>query len=837
MESQIRKKVQSQLMKAGWQFEDILDEQLFREGDTSFLIDTILLCNFQPIAVIEIKKPSTSAINESAIIQARVSSEKIGAPFAFITNGEKIFQIASNQRGFDELEKFPSPSQLCSHYYIDAQKDNPLNFPPAHIPGKAPRYYQVKAVNRAIEGVLNGKKRMWISMAAGAGKTYVALQIAWKLIKSGRFERLLYLADRISVLEQVERLFSQMQWSVRKLKNEEEIEFAEVQLSTKDYFAKPNESTNLKKGFQDYYDLIMIDEVTHIIEGGEHILDYFPESVIIGFSSSPLPPSKLTEAFGQYIYRYSISDELATQQIQAPRGFKALNLDEISEIYPGIAAARLENISEASNQNVYYLVKGKDILPDGTIDPNELSKVDISGGRFIDKDSDTTSRYLIKPNDILVSSVTSGTDVKVGFVSKNIPDRTIFSNSVILIRVDPNLADPRETFSFLRSDSGQSILKIFATMQGSSFSRISVRSISQIPVFVPESHSDKSIEKDLGAVTRARQQLEDELLPSLIRLEKKSISKNLDKSQDIELIARKLEQIAHLLAPPDLSERILTDFPTPIALPFRRYHDARFNVYERVLRLRDIFESVGYFVYNLMLSDLMSRLNPNTFFIKDKGARRAYNGYSMSQRMDFVDAIISIAKSLNSQELFVPEFTNSPIVSQIKRLHEEFRNRISHSATATESQQRKLIADFEPLVLEMLADLDFVTKYRMARVTSFYFRFSSLQRRMELYHGVVPELDEQSISDASRLTQADRDHIVLIDPEDQVLDLYPLYQLLASEETRYETHLCFFKQRKRDEKRLEGESVHGSFPVNLEGFEYFENLQSIILSEPKAEED
>ncbi|GHO56066.1 hypothetical protein KSB_45410 [Ktedonobacter robiniae] len=63
-----------------------------------------------------------------------------------------------------------------------------------------------------------------------------------------------------------------------------------------------------------------------------------------------------------------------------------------------------------------------------------------------------------------------------------------------------------------------------------------------------------------------------------------------------------------------------------------------------------------------------------------------------------------------------------------------------------------------------------------------------------------------------------------MDRDDQILDLHPLYQILANEYTHHETHLCFFKQRKEGDKRLEGESVQGAFNLNLDGFDDFKTF-------------
>ena len=68
--------------------------------------------------------------------------------------------------------------------------------------GKAPRYYQVNAVNAAIEAIAKGRDRILLVMATGTGKTYTAFQIIWRLWKAGRKKRILYLADRNVLIDQ-----------------------------------------------------------------------------------------------------------------------------------------------------------------------------------------------------------------------------------------------------------------------------------------------------------------------------------------------------------------------------------------------------------------------------------------------------------------------------------------------------------------------------------------------------------------------------------------------------------------------------------------------------------
>lgn len=77
---------------------------------------------------------------------------------------------------------------------------------------KEPRYYQRTAINRSVQAILSGDKRVLLTMATGTGKTFVSMQIVWKLWnsawRSGRKPRVLYLADRNILLDQpIEREF------------------------------------------------------------------------------------------------------------------------------------------------------------------------------------------------------------------------------------------------------------------------------------------------------------------------------------------------------------------------------------------------------------------------------------------------------------------------------------------------------------------------------------------------------------------------------------------------------------------------------------------------------
>ena len=109
---------------------------------------------------------------------------------------------------------YPSPEELWQRYragggLTDPQVAAQLLTPSNYTVGKGERYYQQIAINRVVEGILTGRRRLLVTMATGTGKTAVAFQICWKLWnarwnRTGEHRRpwILYLADRNILVDQ-----------------------------------------------------------------------------------------------------------------------------------------------------------------------------------------------------------------------------------------------------------------------------------------------------------------------------------------------------------------------------------------------------------------------------------------------------------------------------------------------------------------------------------------------------------------------------------------------------------------------------------------------------------
>jgi type I restriction enzyme R subunit len=212
-----RQYVLPKLAATGWTDEQIREQYIFTDG--RILVQgrqagrakrkraDYLLC-YQPsyaIAVVEAKADYRSPAD--GMQQAKSYAETLGLLFAYATNGRGILEFDRSTGLERQLDTFPSPKDLWNRYRVANGLDEALEdklLVPNHVSEQVPRYYQQIAINRAVEAILTGKRRVLVTLATGAGKTVIAFQIAWRLTRgywnangmAQRKPRILFLADR-----------------------------------------------------------------------------------------------------------------------------------------------------------------------------------------------------------------------------------------------------------------------------------------------------------------------------------------------------------------------------------------------------------------------------------------------------------------------------------------------------------------------------------------------------------------------------------------------------------------------------------------------------------------
>ena len=282
-----------------------------------------------PIAVVEAKDNNHSvgagmqqALGYSAMLGDGVGKEPL--PFIFSSNGD-AFQFHDLTQSAGKIEQeiplagFPSPEELWKRYCSWKGLDEPgqqLVAQNYHIDasGKTPRYYQLNAINRTIEAIALGQKRILLVMATGTGKTYTAFQIIWRLWKSGTAKRILFLVDRNILADQAKTNdFKPFGQSLTKIRNREAEKSYEIYLALYQAVSGTEEDKNIYKQFSpDFFDLVVIDEC-HRGSAKEdsawhEILDYFTSAVHIGMTATPKETKDVSNIhyFGDPVYTYSL---------------------------------------------------------------------------------------------------------------------------------------------------------------------------------------------------------------------------------------------------------------------------------------------------------------------------------------------------------------------------------------------------------------------------------------------------------------------------------------------------------------------------------------------------
>jgi type I restriction enzyme, R subunit len=276
-----------------------------------------------PIAVIEAKENNLSV--GAGMQQALDYAETLDVPFVFSSNGDAFLMhdrtgLADKVEQELSLDSFPSPEELWARYCKWKGVDTPEAKNTVEMPyyddgtGRAPRYYQVNAVNRTIEAVANGANRILLVMATGTGKTYTAFQIIWRLWKSGTKKRILFLADRNILVDQTKNNdFKPFGAAMTKISKRQIDKSYEIYLSLYQAVTGNDEEKNIYKQFSpDFFDLIVIDEC-HRGSASEdsawrEILDYFSSATHIGLTATPKETKEISSItyFGDPVYSYSL---------------------------------------------------------------------------------------------------------------------------------------------------------------------------------------------------------------------------------------------------------------------------------------------------------------------------------------------------------------------------------------------------------------------------------------------------------------------------------------------------------------------------------------------------
>lgn len=296
-----------------------------------------------PIAIVEAKDNKVTVSH--GIQQAIGYASDLAIPFAFSSNGSGFYEhdmITGMEREI-KLEEFPTPQQLWERYVkennLDAEQIKIISQPYYYMSAfKTPRYYQRIAINKTVEAIAKGQKRILLVMATGTGKTFTAFQIIHRLYSSGAKKKILYLADRNILIDQtMNNDFKPFQKVMTKIENRKMDSSYEIYMSLY-HQLRSNEEEVYKQFKPDFFDLIVVDECHRSSARDDsnwhEILNYFSSATQIGMTATPKETNDVSNItyFGEPIYTYTLKDGIEDGFL-APYKVVKVSLDKDLEGY------------------------------------------------------------------------------------------------------------------------------------------------------------------------------------------------------------------------------------------------------------------------------------------------------------------------------------------------------------------------------------------------------------------------------------------------------------------------------------------------------------------------
>ena len=347
-EEKARLEIERKLKESGWTIQNMNQLNLtaslgvaVREFPTSTgPADYALFVDGEPFGVIEAKK---SDIGENITAVEGQSSRYANSTFKWIKGDYRIrfaYEATDKLTRFTDYNdvKYRSRTVFTFHRpetlaaltnQSDTIRNNMKHFP--EFDGTGFRKCQITAIKNLDRSFADNRPKALVQMATGAGKTFTAITAAYRLLKYGKMNRILFLVDTKGLGEQAEReflaysptddprSFSQI-YGVHRLKSSyipegvqvcistiqrmysilkgEELDDSTEETSFNEYVTAdskaPKEVVYNPKYPPEFFDCIIVDECHRSIYNvWSQVLEYF-DSFIIGLTATP---DKRTFAF------------------------------------------------------------------------------------------------------------------------------------------------------------------------------------------------------------------------------------------------------------------------------------------------------------------------------------------------------------------------------------------------------------------------------------------------------------------------------------------------------------------------------------------------------------
>lgn len=223
-EEKARLAIDRKLAESGWTIQDF--NQINRSASLGVAVrefptstgeaDYALFVDGIPVGIVEAKR---TGYGEKITTVEGQSARYAGSTFKCVKNKRPVrfaYEATDKLIRFTDYRDIKYCSRTVFSFHRpetlqallnkpDTIRNNMKHFPPLDTIGF--RDCQIRAIHKLDESFAANKPKALVQMATGAGKTFTAITAAYRLLKYGNMDRILFLVDTKSLGEQAEREF------------------------------------------------------------------------------------------------------------------------------------------------------------------------------------------------------------------------------------------------------------------------------------------------------------------------------------------------------------------------------------------------------------------------------------------------------------------------------------------------------------------------------------------------------------------------------------------------------------------------------------------------------
>ena len=277
-------------------------------GRMDYVLRLVVRAGKQPVAVALIEAKAEDKAPTDGLEQAKAyaSGKLHNIQFVYATNGHLFVEYDRNTGQTSvprPLAEFPTPDDLRSRYeadkgfHLDGEIAKPLLTPYPTGEGRR-RYYQDAAIRATLEKIaryttLGEPRRALLSLATGAGKTFIAVNLLKRISDAGLLRRALFVCDRTELRDQAtgafQNVFGANAAAVDSKHPQKNAKVAIATYQTLDVDRDDADANFLTMHYpENYFSHIVIDECHRSAWGKwSQVLTRNPDAVHIGLTATP----------------------------------------------------------------------------------------------------------------------------------------------------------------------------------------------------------------------------------------------------------------------------------------------------------------------------------------------------------------------------------------------------------------------------------------------------------------------------------------------------------------------------------------------------------------------